>query len=117
MLRCAADLALQRRATLTVIHASKSLESMPAYPCNGEWRLWVKAMARNDISALQKEAGTHADIWLEPGPPLAAIPTVAETLRADLLVIGKSPQRRILGDLRTMSYDMVCRAPCPVASV
>ncbi|MBN9657565.1 MAG: universal stress protein [Acidobacteria bacterium] len=117
VLRCAADLARQLRATLTVIHASKSLESMPAYPCNGEWRLWVKAMARNDISALQKEAGTHADIWLEPGPPLAAIPTVAETLRADLLVIGKSPQRRILGDLRTMSYDMVCRAPCPVASV
>lgn len=117
VLRWAAGLARQLKATLTVVHTSTSLESMPAYPCNGEWRLWVKRTAREDISALQKEAGTHADVWLEAGPPLAAISSVAETLRADLLVIGKSPQRRVLGDLRTMSYDMVCRAPCPVASV
>jgi len=117
VLRWAAGLARQLRATLTVIHTSESLESRPAYPCDGEWRLWVKAMARHDISALQEAAGSHADVWLEPGSPLVAIPTLAETLRADLLVIGKSPQRRILGDLRTMSYEMVCRAPCPVASV
>ncbi len=102
---------------MTVIHTSKSLESMPAYPCDGEWRLWVKRTARDDISALQKAAGTQADVWIEPGPPLEAIPSVAESLRADLLVIGKSPRRRLLNGLRTMSYDMVCRAPCPVASV
>ena len=113
----AAGLTRQLRATLTVVHTSKSLESMPGYPCDGEWRLWVKRTARDDISALQKAAGTHADVWLEPGPPLVAIPPVAESLRAELLVIGKSPQRRLLGDLRTMSYDMVCRTSCPVASV
>jgi nucleotide-binding universal stress UspA family protein len=117
VLRWAAGLARQLKANLTVIHTSKSLASMPGYPCDGEWRLWVKKMAKDDIRALQKAAGTHADVWLEPGPPLVAIPSVAESLRADLLVIGKSPQRRLLGDLRTMSYDMVCRTPCPVASV
>jgi nucleotide-binding universal stress UspA family protein len=117
VLRWAAGLARQLKATLTVIHTSRSLESTPAYPCDGEWRLWFKKMAKDDISALQKAAGSHADVWLEPGRPLAAIPSVAESLRADLLVIGKSPQRRLLGDLRTMSYDMVCRMPCPVASV
>ncbi len=74
-------------------------------------------MARDDIGMLQKAAGTHADVWLEPGHPLLAIPSVAETVHADLLVIGKSPQRRFLSGVRTMSYDMVCRAPCPVASV
>jgi nucleotide-binding universal stress UspA family protein len=113
----AACLARRLKATLTVVHTSKSLESTPGYPCDGEWRLWVKKMAKDDISALQKAAGTDADVWLEPGPPVVAIPSVAESLRADLLVIGKSPQRRLLGDLRTMSYDMVCRTPCPVASV
>jgi nucleotide-binding universal stress UspA family protein len=117
VLRWAAGLAQRLKATLTVIHTSKSLESMPGYPCDGEWRLWVKRMAREDISALQAETGTDADVWLEPGRPLVAIPSVAESVRADLLVIGKSPQRRLLGDLRTMSYEMVCRAPCPVASV
>lgn len=39
VLRWAAGLARQPRVTLTVIHASKSLESMPAFPCDGEWRL------------------------------------------------------------------------------
>jgi nucleotide-binding universal stress UspA family protein len=117
VLRWAAGLAGKLKATLTVIHTSRSLGSTPGYPCDGEWRLWVKSMAKDDISALQKAAGSHADVWLEPGPPVAAIPPVAESLRADLLVIGKSPQRRFLGDLRTMSYDMVCRTPCPVASV
>jgi nucleotide-binding universal stress UspA family protein len=117
VLRWAAGLAGQLKATLTVIHTSESLEPMPAYPSDGEWRLWVKRMAMDDIRVLQAAAGTHADVWLEPGRPLAAIPPIAESLRADLLVIGKSPQRRLFGDLRTMSYDMVCRAPCPVASV
>jgi nucleotide-binding universal stress UspA family protein len=117
VLRWAAGLARKLKATLTVIHTSKSLESAPGYPCDGEWRLWVKSTAKADISELQKAAGSHADVWLEHGPPLVAIPPVAESLRADLLVIGKSPQRRFLGDMRTMSYDIVCRTPCPVASV
>lgn len=117
VLRWAASLARQLRASLTVIHASKSMVSMPAYPCDGEWRLWVKSTAREDISMLQEAAGTEADVWLEPGHPRLAIPSVAGTVRADLLVIGKSPRRRLLGGVRTMSYDMVCRAPCPVASV
>ena len=62
-------------------------------------------------------AGTDAEVWLESGRPLAAIPPVAERLRADLLVIGKSPRRRRLRNLRALSYDMVVRAPCPVVSV
>ena len=117
VLRWAAGLARRLKASLTVIHTDKAMESMPGYPCDGGWRLWFKRIAREEISALQAEAGTKADVWLEPGRPLVAIPSVAESLRADLLVIGKSPQRRLLGDLRTMSYDLVCRAPCPVASV
>lgn len=59
-------------------------------------------MAKDDISALQKAAGTHADVWLERGPPLVSVPSVAESLRADLLVIGKSPHGTPWG-LRTMS--------------
>jgi nucleotide-binding universal stress UspA family protein len=117
VLQWAADLAARLAAALTVVHTSKALESMPAYPSNGEWRLWVKKMARDDIRALQLSAGTHADVWLEAGRPSEAISSVAEHLRADLVVIGKSPQRRFLADLRTMSYDLLCRAPCPVAAV
>lgn len=117
VLRWAAALALRMKATLTLIHASKDFETMPAYPCDGEWRHWQQALAKDEIEALQSSAGTEAGLLLAAGKPLAAIPRLAKSLRADLLVIGKSPQRRLLGDLRIMSYEMVRRSPCPVASV
>lgn len=117
VLRWAASLAERLGAALAVVHAGRGMESTPGYPCDHEWRFWLKKLVRDDIRALQAEAGTNAEVLVEAGKPLAAIPTVAAQLQADLLVIGKSPDRRFLGGFRTMSYDMVCRAPCPVASV
>jgi nucleotide-binding universal stress UspA family protein len=117
ILRWSADVAYRFRAGLSVIHASKALEPNPGLPCDQEWRYWVKRMARDEIRELQKGLGADVDVWLEPGKPLQAIPPLAEQLRADLLVIGKSPEKRLLGDLRTLSYEIACRTPCPVASV
>jgi nucleotide-binding universal stress UspA family protein len=117
VLRWAARLAAQFSASLSLVHATKILESNPALPCDQEWRYWLRQMAREDIQALQSGAGTQADVWLEPGNPVAAIPPLADRLKADLLVVGKSPERRCLSDLRTRSYEIACRTPCPVASV
>lgn len=117
ILRWSADVAERFKASLAVIHANKALEPNPGLPCDQEWRYWVKRMARDDIRELQKRVGADVDVWLEPGKPLQAIPPLAEQLRADLLVIGKSPEKWLLGDLRTLSYEIACRAPCPVASV
>lgn len=117
VLRWSANLAERLKASLAVIHASKALEWNPGLPCDGEWRFWLKKTARNDIRDLQNEVGTKAQVWVEPGKPLDAIPPVAGELRADLLVLGRSPQKRLLSDLRTLSYEIACHAPCPVASV
>lgn len=117
VLHWAACLARRLRATLTLIHASRDFEPVPAHPCDGEWRRWQQAAAIDEVRALQAHASTEADLLLAEGRPVAAIPRAADSLRADLLVIGKSPPRRILGDLRTLSYEMVRRSPCPVASV
>jgi nucleotide-binding universal stress UspA family protein len=117
VLRWSANLATTFSASLSVIHASKTLESNPGLPFADEWRYWVKKMARDEIASLQAGLGTNAEVWLESGKPLTAIPPLAGQLRADLLVIGKSPQKRFLGDLRTLSYEIVSRTLCPVASV
>lgn len=117
ILRWAAWLSERLGAALSVVHASRGLGSTPGYPCDHEWTFWLKKLVRDHIRALQADTGTNAEVLVEPGKPLAAIPTVAAQLHADLLVIGKSPDRRLLGSFRNMSYDMVCRAPCPVASV
>ncbi|MBZ5617780.1 MAG: universal stress protein [Acidobacteriia bacterium] len=117
VLRWSADLAKRLDASLSVIHASKALESNPGSPGDEEWRFWLKKMARDEIRTLQDWVGTDAEVWLESGRPLATILPLADQLRADLLVIGKSPQKRFLGDLRTLSYEIACQTSCPVASV
>lgn len=117
VLRWAADLSRCLGADLSVVHTSPGLESVPGYPGEREWGLWLQKLARDDIRLLLDSAGANAEVWLEPGRPLPAIPSIAERLRADVVVIGKSPCKRLLSDLRAMSYDMIRRAPCPVASV
>lgn len=117
ILQWSANGAKKLKAGHAVIHASKALEPNPGLPCDHEWRCWFKRIARSGIQELQEGLGTDADIWLEPGKPLRAIPILAEQIRADLLVIRKSPEKRILGDLRTLSSEIACRTPCPVASV
>lgn len=117
VLSWSAGLAARCGAALTIVHASRDLEPHPALPCDREWRFHVEDMAGEEIRALQAAAGTHAAVRLEPGRPLDAIPPLAAHLGADLLVLGKSPERRFLGDFRTLSYEIACRAACPVASV
>jgi nucleotide-binding universal stress UspA family protein len=116
-LRWAAEIATRFNAGLSLVHANKGLEPNPGLPLDPEWRFWVKRLAREDIRELQNGAGTRAEVWLEPGNPLHAIPPLADRLRADLVVIGKSPEKRFLKDVRTLSYEIACRTPCPVASV
>jgi nucleotide-binding universal stress UspA family protein len=116
VLRWAANMAARFNAGLSLVHANKGLEANPGLPLDPEWRFWMKRFAREDIRALQNGAGTHADVWLEPGSPLHAIPPLADRLRADLVVIGKSPEKRFLNDVRTLSYEIAYRTPCPVAS-
>jgi len=117
VLNWAATLARRFEAALSVVHASQALESTPIHPADQEWRIWVRKIAKADIEAVQIDVGARADVWLEAGRPVRTVSALAECLRSDVLVIGKSPQVRLLPGLRTMSYDMVCRAPCPVASV
>jgi nucleotide-binding universal stress UspA family protein len=117
VLRWSANVARTFGARLSVIHADKALESNPGLPCDHEWKYWLKTVARDEIATIQAGLGADAEVWLESGKPLTTIPPLAGQLRADLLVIGKSPQKRFLGDLRTLSYEIACRTLCPVASV
>lgn len=113
----AAAIAGKLQAGLELVHASASLRPHPGYPCEGEWRAWVRQMATDEISALQAKAGTQAPVWLEPGRPANAIPAIAGRLRSELIVIGRNPAIRLLADLGAISYDVVRRASCPVVSV
>jgi nucleotide-binding universal stress UspA family protein len=73
--------------------------------------------ASRSIEALQSAAGSHAPVSIAIGPIKDMLTEEARRLRADVLVIGRSPRSGVLGRLRDLSYALARDAPCPVLSV
>jgi nucleotide-binding universal stress UspA family protein len=69
------------------------------------------------IEELQSAAGSHARVSIAIGPIRDMLTEGARRFRADVLVIGRSPQSGVLGRLRDLSYAVARDAPCPVLSV
>jgi len=73
--------------------------------------------ASRRIEDLQSAAGSHAVVSIAMGPIKHKVTEEARRLRADVLVIGRSPESGGLGRLRDLSYAVARDAPCPVLSV
>jgi nucleotide-binding universal stress UspA family protein len=73
--------------------------------------------ASRRIEGLQSAASSHARVSIAIGPIRDMLTEAARRLRADVLVIGRSPQSGVLGRLRDLSYAIAREAPCPVLSV
>jgi nucleotide-binding universal stress UspA family protein len=115
VLKFASQIAARFAARLSIVHSSVAFVDSPGAYYYSDLSAARRAWARQDIGALQESAGTVADVWLEAGSPERAVTAVARRIRADLLVIGRSPRPWLLGRLWTKTYDIVCNAPCPVA--
>jgi nucleotide-binding universal stress UspA family protein len=59
----------------------------------------------------------HALVSIAVGPIKDMLTEEVRRLRADVLVMGRSPQSGAVGRLRDLSYALVRDAPCPVLSV
>jgi hypothetical protein len=77
---------------------------------------FLKELAREEISKLQKEAGTSFEVCMERGEIPHVIREAALHHEVDLLVTGRGVLRRTLGSLRTDVYAIIRDAPCPVIS-
>jgi nucleotide-binding universal stress UspA family protein len=69
------------------------------------------------IEELQSTAGSRALVSIAIGPIKDMLTEEARRLRADVLVIGRSPHFGVLGRSRDLSYALARDAPCPVLSV
>ncbi len=112
----AAQIAAEFGARLTIVHATPQLEGdgFGTLSFAPEWREMLTNHITQQIADLQRDAGTEADVFVEAGDAPKAVRTVAETTRADLVVIGRSPSG---GRLRTNAYGIIRESPCPVLSV
>ena len=73
--------------------------------------------ARRRLEELQRKVGSNARAIITGGPIKDGLTEAARTLRADVLIIGRSTQPVAQGRLRDLTYAVVRDAPCPVLSV
>jgi nucleotide-binding universal stress UspA family protein len=119
VLRYASHAAESVHANLTLVHVIPA--SGPDLPAelDLEERLHSakREAASRRIEALQSAASSHALVSIAIGPIRDMLTEAARRLRADVLVIGRSPQPGVLGRLRDLTYAIARDAACPVLSV
>jgi nucleotide-binding universal stress UspA family protein len=119
VLRFASRLAQTVHANLTVVHAIPAAERGLPVQFDLEERMQSaeRKAAFRRIEELQKTVGSHAGISIAVGPIKNALIEAARRSKADVLLIGRSPQSGVSGRLRDLTYALIRDAPCPVLSV
>ena len=106
-------------AELSVIHAAPALD---AEPTDGQY--FTQKLVQMLIHAKEKEVreligqvGCKCAVLVDSDDVTRYVPQAAREAEADLLVMGRSPLRGVLGRLRTHAHALIREAPCPVISV
>lgn len=129
---CAIDLGLRSRevlcwaagfarefgAELSVVHAiPASATRLGGFYFDPDWRTQLTKTAMERIAFLRQEMEIEASVAIEAGEPPVVVASVAETMNADLLVIGRGSTPRAHGHLPTNAYAIVRAASCPVVTI
>ncbi len=107
-------LARNTRAAITVVHAIPPGERLAA---GAPWAAELRREAREALQRRVDALGLWADVHVETGDVPAVVPSAAENVDADLLVIGRSAGSSSFGALLTNSYSLIRQSHCPVVSV
>jgi nucleotide-binding universal stress UspA family protein len=119
VLRYASHAAEAVHANLTLVHVIPASGPGLMVELDLEERLQSakREASSRRIEELQSIAGSHALVSIAIGSIKDMLTEEARRLRADVLVIGRSPHFGVLGRLRDLSYALARDAPCPVLSV
>lgn len=113
----AAGLASNVGATVVVVHAVGLLDHLPGQPktVSIDIRDEIEQLLRTEWSSPLLDAGVEHTCVMEDGPPLLAIPRVAERVDADLIVVASHGQGRASGlMLGSTSHGLAQKADMPV---
>ena len=119
VLRFTSQAAKDVHANLTLVHVILASGADLLVQLDLEERLQSakREAASRRIDELQGAVGSDARVSTAIGAIKDMLTEEARRLRADVLVIGRSPRSGVLGRLRNLSYAVVRDAPCPVLSV
>lgn len=98
--------AVQFGARLDLMHVAASLDAQP------------ETYLRTALADLARSVGAEpAATYVEEGDAAENVCAKAESVGADLLVIGRGSQEGATARLRANAYAIVSESPCPVVSV
>jgi nucleotide-binding universal stress UspA family protein len=103
VMRSAAELAEEYRASLTVIHVTQAFEAVEE--------------AKRHFEEMLRSMAADATVVVEAGEVASVVSAAASRVHADLMVIGRSAAPGVLGRLRTHAYPIIRQSSCPVISV
>jgi nucleotide-binding universal stress UspA family protein len=117
LIRFAADLAAASGANVHLTHAVPVAESGPERYMDMEFAAFLADEARKRLAGMQKKTGTNFEVVVEAGNIPDAVRRVADTRKADIVLIGRGALPHFAGRLRSHAYAIVRDMPCPVLSV
>jgi nucleotide-binding universal stress UspA family protein len=106
-------------AKLTLIHAVNWLETAPLDEdyFSADLKQRLEASAEEDARALMAKVGCEAELRIDVESAAEYVPEAIRESGADVLVIGRSLERGVIGRLREHAYKLIRESPCPVISV
>lgn len=106
-------------AKLTVIHAVNWLETAPLDEdyFSADLKQRLEAGAEEGARALIAKVGCKADLMVDVESAADYVPEAVRESGANVLVIGRSLERGMIGRLREHAYRLIRESPCPVISV
>lgn len=110
-------LARREKADLTLVHALPVIEVRPASYFDVDFAAHLSAEARSKFDALQAKFGTNYKVCIHGGEPADVMREAAIQHKAGLMITGRGHVTEGLGRLRTHSYSVINKSPCPVLSV
>jgi nucleotide-binding universal stress UspA family protein len=110
------ELAEDFGAEVRLVHSVPGLQSRPAKYFDVDLHRFLKESATEEISKLQREAGTDFPLTVTDGEIPRDVAEIAAGTNADLVVIGRGKTQERFGTLRTHAYEIIRQAPCPVLS-
>jgi nucleotide-binding universal stress UspA family protein len=117
LLKWASEFSHQMGAALKLIHVAPRISDALALPTEKKLQEEVNQQARAGIEALLKSAGVEAPLRVAAGPIADVVAEEAEQEDADLVLVGRGSLQATLGRLRTHTYGIIQKSPCPVLSV
>jgi nucleotide-binding universal stress UspA family protein len=118
LIKYAVQLANEIQATLRLVHVIPGFSTGSVPQVDRDFEEYMRREAHKTIEALLKKAGLEAPpLCVTVGDVADGVLEEACSHAADLVVIGRGVLQEKLGRLRTNSYGIIRRSPCPVLSV